>query len=285
MHTQTILVVDDDLGTLETAAFVVRRLGFEPATAASGADGLSAARATSLALGVIDLRLPDMSGTEVIRALRASDADLPVILISGFMTVPDAVEAMRLGAKDVIEKPISVEALEARIARALGLPPPAQPLLIPETAVRWLSDESIAQGGRGPRPTSTAERWARLVLRACQSDGDLRTLEQWADFASVSYSSLCETCRLLNIQPQNARDLARVLRALLHLQRDTWDVAPLLDVSDGRTLRGILHRAGLDSAPPGGAMTLDRFFESQRFVDPANEGLRRLRALLTAAES
>ncbi len=284
MSTRTILVVDDDLGTLETAAHVVRRLGFEAATAASGADAISAARSLSPVLGVIDLRLPDMSGTEVIRALRSADADLPVILISGFMTVPDAVEAMRLGAKDVIEKPISVDALEARIAGALGLPASSQPLEISEAAARWLVDESVAQSGRGPRPTSIAERWARLVLRACQSEGDLRTLEQWADFARVSYSSLCETCRLLNIQPQNARDLARVLRALLHVQRDTWDVAPLLDVSDGRTLRGILHRAGLDSVPVRGTMTVDRFLDAQRFVDPANEGLRKLRALLTGTE-
>jgi hypothetical protein len=87
----------------------------------------------------------------------------------------------------------------------------------------------------------------------------------------------------LNIQPQNARDLARILRALLHV-RDTWNVSPMLDVSDGRTLRGILHRAGLDSTPPGRAMTLDRFFESQRFVDSNNEGLRKLRALLTDAD-
>jgi ActR/RegA family two-component response regulator len=282
-RTQTILVVDDDPGTLETAAYIVRRLGFEPATAVCGADAVSAARSTHPALGVIDLRLPDMSGHDLIRALRATDADLPVVLISGFMTVPDAVEAMRLGARDVIEKPIPIEEFEARIASALGLPPPGQPLEIPEGVARLLADESIAQAARS-RPTSTAERWARLVLRACQSEGDLRTLEQWAAFAGVSYSSLCETCRLLNIQPQNARDLARVLRALLHVQRDTWDVAPLLDVSDGRTLRGILHRAGLDSAPPGGAMTLERFFDAQRFVDPANEGLRRLRAMLTGAD-
>jgi CheY-like chemotaxis protein len=284
LRTRTILVVDDDLGTLETAAHIVRRLGFEPATAGSGAEGISLARSTSPVLSLIDLRLPDMSGTDVIRALRLADADLPVILISGFMTVPDAVEAMRLGAKDVIEKPISVEELESRIAGALGLPAPGQTLEIPDAAARWLADESVVQPGRGSRPTSTAERWARLVLRACQSQGDLRTLEQWADFARVSYSSLCETCRLLNIQPQNARDLARVLRALLRVQRDTWDVAPLLDVSDGRTLRGILHRAGLDSVPPGGTMTLDRFFDAQRFVDPANEGLRKLRVLLTGAD-
>jgi DNA-binding response OmpR family regulator len=280
LRTRSILVVDDDLGTLETAAHIVRRLGFEAVTAASGAAAIASARSASPVLGVIDLKLPDMSGTEVIRALRSTDAELPIILISGFMTVPDAVEAMRLGAKDVIEKPISVEDLEARIAGALGLPASRQPLEIPDVATGMLADSLVIQSGRHQRPTSSAERWARLVLRACQADGDLRTLEQWADFARISYSSLCETCRLLNIQPQNARDLARVLRALLHVPRDTWDVAPLLDVSDGRTLRGILHRAGLDSVPAGGAMTLDRFFDTQRFVDPANEGLRKLRTLL-----
>jgi DNA-binding response OmpR family regulator len=278
MSTRTILVIDDDIGTLQTASYIARKLGFEAATACTGADGLAAARSMGPALGLIDLKLPDMSGTDIIRALRAVDPTTPLILISGFLTISNAVEAMRLGATDVIEKPLTVEDLEMRIAGALG--PAALRRSRDEV---WDDHESIGSLRR-VRPTSIAERWARLVSKACQSEGDLRTLEQWAAFAGVSYSSLCETCRLLNIQPQNARDLSRVLRALVRAPKDTWNVAPLLDVSDGRTLRGILHRAGLDRPPPAD-MSIDRFFDAQRFVEPRNEGLRRLRALLAGADS
>ncbi len=278
MSTRTILVVDDDIGTLQTASYIARKLGFEAATACTGADGLAAARSMGPALGLIDLKLPDMSGTDIIRALRAADAATPLILISGFLTISNAVEAMRLGATDVVEKPLAVEDLEMRIVGALG-PVPSRRTA---EADAWDDHESLAALRRA-RPTSTAERWARLVSKACQSEGDLRTLEQWAAFAGVSYSSLCETCRLLNIQPQNARDLSRVLRALVRAPKDTWNVAPLLDVSDGRTLRGILHRAGLDRPVPID-MSIDRFFDAQRFVDPRNEGLRRLRALLAGLE-
>jgi FixJ family two-component response regulator len=281
LSTRTILVVDDDLGTLETASLIVRKLGFDAATASTGAEALHAARSVNPVLGLIDLRLPDMSGTDIIRALRATNARLPLILISGFLTIASAVEAMRLGATDVVEKPVSVDDLQMKIVEALDRPG-GQARPAPADLPEW-TDAEMAEAHRRARPTSSAERWARLVRRACQSAGDLRTLEQWAAFTGVSYSSLCETCRLLNIQPQNARDLARVLRALVRAPGGTWDVAPLLDVSDGRTLRGILHRAGLDGPLPSD-MSIDRFFERQRFVDQGNEGLRRLRGLLSGVD-
>src|SRR5689334_22367089 len=64
-------------------------------------------------------------------------------------------------------------------------------------------------------PTSMAERWANYVLGACKSERDPRTLAIWARQIGVSCTTLCESCRLINVQPRQARDFTRVLRLML----------------------------------------------------------------------
>jgi CheY-like chemotaxis protein len=126
-------------------------------------------------------------------------------------------------------------------------------------------------------PRSAAERWAMLVLQACRSDGDLKTLADWAVFVGVSYSSLCEACRLVDVRPRDARDLARVLRAIIGSAHDHLDPGLLLDVRDRRTLRALLKKAGLQEE---GCVPVGQFLNRQRFVAPHNLGLAVLRRLL-----
>jgi hypothetical protein len=127
-------------------------------------------------------------------------------------------------------------------------------------------------------PRSAAERWAMLVLQACRSDGDLKTLADWAVFVGVSYSSLCEACRLIDVRPRDARDLARVLRAIIGSARDRLDPGLLLDVRDRRTLRALQKKAGLQEEE--GCVPIDQFLNRQRFVPSDNVGLAVLRRLL-----
>ena len=133
------------------------------------------------------------------------------------------------------------------------------------------------------RPGSVAERWARLVLKGCESPGDLRTLEDWATFAGVSYSSLRESCHLIGIQPHDARDLARVVRAVVRARRIGCSPEVLLDVSDSRTLSKLLARAGLGGDVRARGMTAAQLLDAQRFVPAHNAGLRVLALLLARA--
>src|SRR5690606_27782195 len=94
-------------------------------------------------------------------------------------------------------------------------------------------------------PASAADRWARFVLKVCESEGDLKTLKQWADFANVSYSSLRESCWLVGVRPRDARDFARVLRAVVKACERGCDPGVLLDVSDRRTLHLLLEKSGI----------------------------------------
>jgi hypothetical protein len=110
----------------------------------------------------------------------------------------------------------------------------------------------------------------------------LRTLADWAKLAGVSYTSLREICYLLHIRPHDARDFARVLRAVLRSSSDGWDPARFLDIADRRTMSALLEKSGLRN-PEASRSLLDQFLENQSFIDPANAGVLRLMALLKGA--
>ena len=118
------------------------------------------------------------------------------------------------------------------------------------------------------------------TLKACESDGDLKTLEHWATYVGVSYSTLCESCRLVGIQPQEARDLMRLLRAVMKASLDRCHPAMLLDVSDRRTMKSLLDRAALAADVQPGSVALQRFIRTQKFVAGDNEALCVLQGFL-----
>jgi CheY-like chemotaxis protein len=218
-----------------------------------------------------------MSGTQVVRALRDAAVDLPFIIISGYLTVEAAVGAMRLGAMDIIEKPIAMDDLVVLVTSALNGRTPFE-----RNRQAWRLPRARPIPDPMGRPRSAAERWALLVFRACQSDGDLKTLEDWATCAGVSYSSLRESCRLLDIRPHTARDLLRVLRAVIRSRLHACPPSVLLDVSDSRTLESLLTRAGILVEAQSGPVAVDHFLNAQRFVSNENEGMRVLRRLLVS---
>lgn len=116
--TLSVLVVDDDETVRETlveffATFAYTARG---AATASEARRLAAEHAPDVVL--LDLRLPDASGLQLLDALRADEPDLGVIVLSGFADVRSTVEAMQRGAVDVLEKPVDLEALAAAVERA-----------------------------------------------------------------------------------------------------------------------------------------------------------------------
>jgi DNA-binding response OmpR family regulator len=119
-----ILVIDDDPGTTETFQVILRDAGFAVAAASTGAQGLDCLRSQSQAVVLADLRLPDMSGIDVLRALRRMSFDTPFVMMSAFPTVESVVDALKLGARDYLEKPVThTDLLEA--VRAATTPMPA----------------------------------------------------------------------------------------------------------------------------------------------------------------
>ena len=136
------------------------------------------------------------------------------------------------------------------------------------------------------QPTSPAERWADYVLRGCKSDKDLKTINIWAHQVAVSYTSLCETCRLIGVQPRQARDFTRILRAITRSSLDSLQIASFLDVSDRRTLESILANAGFPKhtrCPQ--PISVLAFIDNQRFISCANAGIRIIRDCVVKIEN
>jgi len=73
-----------------------------------------------------DLRMPDIGGMRVLRDLKRAKPNLPVVMITGYATVPSAVQAMKLGAAEILEKPFSPDGLVAVVQKALKVPPSDQ---------------------------------------------------------------------------------------------------------------------------------------------------------------
>ena len=98
-------VVDDDEAMRDSMAFLLRAENFQVQTYASAADFLEALPQIKAGCVVTDVRMPGMSGIELLQRLRELKVSLPIIVISGHGDVPLAVEAMKTGALDFIEKP------------------------------------------------------------------------------------------------------------------------------------------------------------------------------------
>jgi len=116
-----ILVVDDERRARRVLQIMLEDLGFESVAAESGEAALHCLQSEKIDLVLTDMRMPGMSGIELLTRLRALDAEIPVIIMTAFGTVQSAVEAMKQGAFDYILRPFDVEALEAIIGKAFEM--------------------------------------------------------------------------------------------------------------------------------------------------------------------
>jgi two-component system response regulator AtoC len=114
-----ILVVDDEPVMGSSLAKVLGAWGYEPVLAATAAAAREAFRPCAFAAVLLDLRLPDGDGVSVLRAIRADDPEVPVLLMSAYGTVEAAVEAVKAGATDFVTKPIQMGHLEHVLRRTV----------------------------------------------------------------------------------------------------------------------------------------------------------------------
>ena len=117
-----ILVVDDDVGMAETCAKLFRRQGWVPLVAHSGRDGLARLQGDpAVEIMLTDLVMPDLSGVELLQAAKQRDPSLQVIIMTGYGTIPNAVQAMKLGAAEYITKPFDKDEILAAIEKLLTI--------------------------------------------------------------------------------------------------------------------------------------------------------------------
>ena len=111
-----VLLIDDEPSILKSLGDYFERLGHEVSRADAGKSGIAAFERVKPDVTVLDLKLPDMSGLEVLGALRRKNAT--VVMLTGYGEVETAVEAMRLGAENFLTKPVDMGHLAATVEKA-----------------------------------------------------------------------------------------------------------------------------------------------------------------------
>lgn len=114
-----LLVVDDERSMRELLSIVLRREGYEVTLAENGSTAIHQLERGHFDLLISDVKMPDMSGVEVLRAAKRIDQDILGIMITAFASADTAIEAMRLGAHDYLSKPFDVDELKIKVRNAL----------------------------------------------------------------------------------------------------------------------------------------------------------------------
>lgn len=145
----TILVVDDDANTREALEGGLKKTGHQVLLAATGNEALEQVRRQPVALAIIDLKLPDMEGTELFEAMRVINPGVIAVMISARATVDEAVSALKMGIYDFITKDFRMQEIRKVVNKALE----TQELLLENQRLRQALEERLASGriiGRSP---------------------------------------------------------------------------------------------------------------------------------------
>ncbi len=121
MEKKKILVIDDDQIVLDSVQKILADDNYEVDTVLSGRGGLSLFDQKQYDMVLTDIRMPDMGGMRILRDIKRARPALPVLMITGYATVKSAVQAMKLGAADYLEKPFTPGELIDAVASVLHL--------------------------------------------------------------------------------------------------------------------------------------------------------------------
>jgi two-component system KDP operon response regulator KdpE len=162
----SVLIVDDEPPLRRTLGITLKARKYEVHSAASGEEGLAAAAAVRPDLVILDLGLPDMDGTQVVRRLRAW-TDVPILVLSGRSDSADKVDALDAGADDYVTKPFATDELLARL-RAMTRRAPAedeQPELRLGDVVVNLAEHRVGRDGEAIHLTPTEWHLLEVLVR------------------------------------------------------------------------------------------------------------------------
>lgn len=115
---ERVLLIDDEQDFMDVLAERMRDRGMRVSTTTSAVEALDKADEENFDAIILDLMMPEMNGLEALTRLREKNPDLQVILLTGHASVEKGIEAMKLGALDFLEKPIDIQALNAKIKEA-----------------------------------------------------------------------------------------------------------------------------------------------------------------------
>lgn len=164
---KSLLILDDDAPLRNRLARAMESRGFEVITAETVSEGISLAQQTPPAYAVLDMRLADGSGLDVVAALRDAREDARIILLTSYGNIATAVAAVKAGAVDYLPKPADADTIAAALLNAVdgGLPPPPENPM-PADRVRWEHIQRVyEQCGRNVSETARRLKMHRRTLQ------------------------------------------------------------------------------------------------------------------------
>lgn len=220
-----VLVIDDDAPTLLYYKRILRDAGHDVVTVALGDDGLSASYRGGFDVVLCDYLLPDVSGIEVIRQINERSPQTAIVLITGWGRPELIVDAKRVGATNFVMKPLIGDDLVSLVSEAM----------------RLKADSPISRA----KPANYAtRRWADLIARGANAADDPRTVFAWCRCIGIARGTLQKRCEAVGITPKEALDFLRLLRLSVRHAGEPWDLQYRLDITDLRTVRALMQRAG-----------------------------------------
>jgi DNA-binding NtrC family response regulator len=169
---EKILIVDDERLIRQSLEKGLVRQGYSALSAENGKTALQLAEEESPDLVVLDLKLPDLSGIEVLKGLRELDKNLPVLIITAYGSIDTAIQAIRLGAYDYITKPFDLEAILLSVTQAL------EASRLKKEVTYFRSQENVRFGFHRIIDQSPAMKEVRqLVRQIAQSEASTALLE------------------------------------------------------------------------------------------------------------
>jgi len=142
MEKNKALVIDDEQIVLDSVSKILKDENYEVDVSLSGREGLNQAIQKEYDIVLTDIRMPDIGGMRVLRDVKRSKPSLPVVIITGYASVKSAVQAMKLGAADYIEKPFTpdqlLKAVDAALDMAATQVPEVQNLIHKEEMIKVL---------------------------------------------------------------------------------------------------------------------------------------------------
>lgn len=153
---RSLLLVDDDLPFLNRLARAMEQRGFSVRTAPTIADAVALATELAPAYAVLDMRLDDGNGLDVVPVLRNLRDDMRIIMLTGYGNIATAVAAVKAGAVDYLAKPTDADAVEAALLASAGTKPPPPERPMSADRVRWehiqrvyeLCDRNVSETAR-----------------------------------------------------------------------------------------------------------------------------------------
>ena len=116
--TEKVLLVDDEKDFVEALGERMKNRGMNVTTTTSATDAIAKVTAESYDAVVLDLQMPEMDGLQVLKAIKKIKPEMQIILLTGYATVEKGIEAIKMGAMDLIEKPADIGIITEKIKKA-----------------------------------------------------------------------------------------------------------------------------------------------------------------------